>query len=436
MKNIQLPIILLGLICLNLKTKAQEQLSLQAAIDTALFNNLGIVISKNDAKISSNNLSRANAGMIPSLDLNAGSNYSNNKLTQEFSTGNEISKTGVATKSINGQLLLSWTLFDGTKMFATYKKLQTLKEMGELNVLYTTETLIAQVIHAYAEIVKQKILLTSTTNNLSLYEERVKLAETKLKIGKSARSELLQASIDLNVQKNNLVRLTSQIKNAKTVLNTLMMSSLNREFEVTDSLTLKEDLNLDEILMKLDASNTQLKLLQTLEKQRSHEIKEQKSHALPMIKLNAGYNFLNSSSTQGLFLINQSRGPLVGLSLNWNLYNGIQRKQVENTKLLRENVRLAYDETKVNLQATIISAWQANQDAILLAKLEKENYKLAAENLNIITQRFKLGEATTLELKDAQQLNEASISRLANSLFEAKNAETELLLMVGELNRN
>ena len=335
MKNIQLPIILLGLICLNLKTKAQEQLSLQAAIDTALFNNLGILISKNDAKISSNNLSRANAGMIPSLDLNAGSNYSNNKLTQEFSTGNEISKTGVATKSINGQLLLSWTLFDGTKMFATYKKLQTLKEMGELNVLYTTETLIAQVIHAYAEIVKQKILLTSTTNNLSLYEERVKLAETKLKIGKSARSELLQASIDLNVQKNNLVRLTSQIKNAKTVLNTLMMSSLNREFEVTDSLTLKEDLNLDEILMKLDASNTQLKLLQTLEKQRSHEIKEQKSHALPMIKLNAGYNFLNSSSTQGLFLINQSRGPLVGLSLNWNLYNGIQRKQVENTKLLR-----------------------------------------------------------------------------------------------------
>ena len=75
------------------------------------------------------------------------------------------------------------------------------------------------------------------------------------------RSELLQASIDLNVQKNNLVKLTSSNKkNAKTVLNNLMMSSLNREFEVTDSLTLKEDLNLDEILMKLDASNTQLKL--------------------------------------------------------------------------------------------------------------------------------------------------------------------------------
>ena len=154
---------------------------------------------------------------------------------------------------------------------------------------------------------------------------------------------------------------------------------------------------------------------------------ETKSHALPMIKLNAGYNFKQFVNA-GLFLINQSRGPLVGLSLNWNLYNGIQRKQVENTKLLRENVRLAYDETKVNLQATVITAWQANQDAILLAK-KRKNYKLAAENPNIITQRFKLGEATTLELKDAQQLNEASISRLANSLLKLKT-ETELFLMV------
>lgn len=73
--------------------------------------------------------------------------------------------------------------------------------MGELNVLLNTESLISNVINAYAEIVKQNILLKSTLSNLSLYEERVKLADTKLKIGKSARSEFLQASLDLNIQK-------------------------------------------------------------------------------------------------------------------------------------------------------------------------------------------------------------------------------------------
>lgn len=433
MKNGLQTILLLVLISCSFAAGAQVQLSLQSAIDTALFNNLGLIISKNEARIASNNLSRAQAGMIPSLDLNAGTNYSNNNLTQEFNTGSEINKTGVANKSINGQLVLNWVLFDGTKMFATYKKLQTLKEMGELNVLLNTESLISNVINAYAEIVKQNILLKSTLNNLSLYEERVKLADTKLKIGKSARSEFLQASLDLNIQKNNLVKQSSQLKIAKLNLNTLMMRSLNSDFEVSDTLQIDETINLEQALAKLESGNIQLKLLQLLEKQRQHEIKEQQSYAYPRINLNAGYNFVSSSSTQGLFLVNQSRGPLVGLTLNWNLYNGIQRKQVENSKLLKENVRLAYVETKVNLQSTVINAWQRYQDAIALAKAEQENFKLAAENLNIMAQRFKLADATILELKDAQQLNEAATTRLANSLFDAKSAETELRMLIGNL---
>lgn len=433
MKNGLQTILLLVLISCSFTAGAQVQLSLQSAIDTALFNNLGLIIGKNEARIASNNLSRAQAGMIPSLDLNAGTNYSNNNLTQEFNTGSEINKTGVANKSINGQLVLNWVLFDGTKMFATYKKLQTLKEMGELNVLLNTESLISSVINAYTEIVKQNILLKSTLNNLSLYEERVKLADTKLKIGKSARSEFLQASIDLNIQKNNLVKQSSQLKIAKLNLNTLMMRSLNSDFEVSDTLQIDETINLEQALAKLESGNIQLKLLQLLEKQRQHEIKEQQSYAYPRINLNAGYNFVSSSSTQGLFLVNQSRGPLVGLTLNWNLYNGIQRKQVENSKLLKENVRLAYVETKVNLQSTVINAWQRYQDAIALAKSEQENFKLAAENLNIMAQRFKLADATILELKDAQQLNEAATTRLANSLFDAKSAETELRMLIGNL---
>ncbi|MBK8295867.1 MAG: TolC family protein [Saprospiraceae bacterium] len=433
MKNGLQTILLLILISCSFTAGAQVQLRLQSAIDTALFNNLGLIIRKNEARIASNNLSRAQAGMIPSLDLNAGTNYSNNNLTQEFNTGSEINKTGVATKSINGQLVLNWVLFDGTKMFATYKKLQTLKDMGELNVLLNTESLISNVINAYAEIVKQNILLKSTLSNLSLYEERVKLADTKLKIGKSARSEFLQASLDLNIQKNNLVKQSSQLKIAKLNLNTLMMRSLNSEFEVSDSLQIDETINLEQALAKLESGNIQLKLLQLLEKQRQHEIKEQQSYAYPRINLNAGYNFVSSSSTQGLFLVNQSRGPLVGLTLNWNLYNGIQRKQVQNSKLLKENVRLAYVETKINLQSTVINAWQRYQDAISLAKSEQENFKLAAENLNIMAQRFKLAEATILELKDAQQLNEAATTRLANSLFDAKTAETELRMLIGNL---
>jgi outer membrane protein TolC len=412
---------------------SQQLITLQTAIDSALYNNLGLIIVRNEAAIADNNATKANAGMLPRVDLNAGTNYANNNLNQKLSTGVEINKSGVSNKSFNGQLAVSWTLFDGTKMFATYQKQQILRDMGDLNVQIKTEEIISTIIRAYSEIVRQSIVLKGTVQNISLYEERVKLAEMKLRIGKSSRTEFLQASLDLNLQKSNLVKQTTLLKNAKLNLSRLMMLPLNSEFETTDSLVIDKTILLPKLLADLENGNKQLQLLHMDELKRTQEIKEQESFYYPRVNLNAGYNFVSSSSSQGLFLINQNRGPLVGLTLNWTLYNGTQRNQVENVKLLRENTKLVYDDTKIALQTMVIAAWQNYQDAIELAKTEEESYKMADENLTIMLKRFKLGEATILELKDAQQVNEASTSRLANTLYDAKTAETELLYLTGKL---
>ena len=412
---------------------SQQLITLQTAIDSALYNNLGLIIVRNEAAIADNNATKANAGMLPRVDLNAGTNYANNNLNQKLSTGVEINKSGVSNKSFNGQLAVSWTLFDGTKMFATYQKQQILRDMGDLNVQIKTEEIISTIIRAYSEIVRQSIVLKGTVQNISMYEERVKLAEMKLKIGKSSRTEFLQASLDLNLQKSNLVKQTTLLKNAKLNLSRLMMLPLNSEFETTDSLVIDKTILLPKLLADLENGNKQLQLLHMDELKRTQEIKEQESFYYPRVTLNAGYNFVSSSSSQGLFLINQNRGPLVGLTLNWTLYNGTQRNQVENVKLLRENTKLVYDDTKIALQTMVIAAWQNYQDAIELAKTEEESYKMANENLTIMLKRFKLGEATILELKDAQQVNEASTSRLANTLYDAKTAETELLYLTGKL---
>ncbi len=433
MKKIKNILILLFLLLNVMQTFAQSVLTLQAAIDTALYTNLGLVISRNEATMADNNASKANAGMLPRIDLNAGANYSNINLTQKFNTGVEINKNGVENRSYNGQLALNWTLFDGTKMFATYQKLQILQAMGDLNVQIKTEEIIYYVINAYSDIVRQKIVLKGLTSNLGLYEERYKLAEMKLAIGKSSRTELLQAQMDLNNQKNLLLQQHTLLKNAKLALGRLLMFSPSKSFEVSDSLELNETISVNEILAQLELGNKQLQLLRMNDKQKLQEVKEQQSYAYPRVNLNAGYNFTSSSSTQGLFLVNQNRGPLVGLNFNWNLYNGTQKRAVENIKLQHQNSLLLYDDTKLTLQTMVTNAWLRYHDAIEIAKREKETSRLAMENLNITMERFKLSEATLLELKDAQQLNEASITRYANTLFEAKNAETELLFLSGKL---
>lgn len=417
----------------GLPIQAQQLFSLDASIDSALFNNLGLMISRNEATISSNNFTTANAGMLPTVDLNSGMNFANNNLDQKFNTGGEIKKNGVISKSYNGQIAVNWTLFDGTRMFAVYNKLSVLDAMGKMNVQLRTEEIVSDVIKAYAEIVKQKILLKGTLSYISLYEERVNLANAKVKVGKSAISELLQASIDLNVQKSNLIKQTSTLKTAKINLSKLMMRPLNDNFEIADSLDMNKTIKIDEVLDKLESGNRQLQFLRLAENQKLYEIKEQQSFSYPRVNLNAGYNFTTNSSTQGLFLKNQSHGPVVGLSLNWNLYNGVQRNLVKNSKLQYQNTKLMYEDTKLELQTMATNRWQQYNDAILLANAEQESYNMTVENLKIIMERFKLGEATILELKDAQQSSENSLTRLANTMYDAKTAETDLLFIVGGL---
>ncbi|MBC7426381.1 MAG: TolC family protein [Bacteroidia bacterium] len=433
MKKLKLNIVLILTLCFS-NIKAQTVITLQAAIDTALYNNLGLRISRNEAEIADNNATRANAGQLPSVGIVAGTTQSNTNLTQVYSTGGELNKTGVINKTYNGQLGLTWTLFDGTRMFATYEKLQVLKNMGDLNVQMRTEELISDVTNSYSNMVRQKLLLQGTKNNITVYQERVKLSNTRVEIGKAARTEFLQASVDLNSQNNNLAMQETSYKNSAVELNRLMMRPPAALFDVTDSLEITPSIELESLLSKIENGNRQLQQLRMTQQQRALELQVQKSYSYPKVDLNAGYNFAKSSSSQGLFLKNQSYGPLVGLSLNWNVFNGnVLRKQIENSKIVLENSKLQYDDAANTLKGMLVSAWQRYHDAVLLSAAERDNYKMSNENLQITTERFKLNEATILELKDAQQINEASLLRLADILYIAKTAETELMFMTGQL---
>ena len=51
---------------------AQEVMSLEQAVSIGLTNNYGIIISQNEQKEAKNNASLGNAGMLPSVGVNAG----------------------------------------------------------------------------------------------------------------------------------------------------------------------------------------------------------------------------------------------------------------------------------------------------------------------------------------------------------------------------
>ena len=86
-------IVIILALFIPLLMKAQTQLTLQSAIDTALKNNLDIQIAKNYVQIAKVSNNYGYAGGLPYINATAGDNLSVNSLSQEIYTGRRPPRT-------------------------------------------------------------------------------------------------------------------------------------------------------------------------------------------------------------------------------------------------------------------------------------------------------------------------------------------------------
>ncbi len=427
---------LLLLVCLMQITDSfsQTTITLQAAIDSALQNNLGIQISRNNFQIATNNSSLGNSGMLPNVDVNGGYNYAVNTLRQETSTGIVTDKNGVDTKSYTGKAALGWTIFDGAKMFATRKKLQSLQQIGELDVKRQITMTIASVAATYFEVVREQQLVQKNLATFNLYDERQRLADRKLTLGNAAKTELLQANVDYNTQQSNLITLKSNLRNAQIRLNELLMHPLDELFVAVDSLGPDSTLQFGGFLNKLENGNLDLQEQLLLNEISKQELKIAKAGFFPQLDVNAAYNYNNNIATQGFYLKNQVYGPSTGIGLSWNIFNGSNQQRLsKNAKLSLQNTQLNISFTKQSINSALATSWTNYQSALAIYHNELQSEKFALENLDIMMKRFRLNESNVLELRTAQQTVEEVQIRLANALYTCNISIVELQQLTGTL---
>lgn len=413
-------------------TAQGQKMTIEYAIEMALKNNYDIIVSKNLAKQNANNNTLGNAGMLPRVDLNASGILANNATKQEFSNGLVVDKNGVQSKNITTGAYLTWTVFDGLKMFATHEKLQELERMGELNAKIQIENTIVKVITAYYSIAMQKQLIIGLKENMTVSEERLKIAQKKFDIGAISKADVLQAKVDLNALRSNLMRQNTLLYDSKANLNQLLIQPVEQDIDVVDSIPLMDQYKYDDLKNAIMTNNSDLLFAQKNIEISRYMIKEGKSMAYPKLNLNANYIFSRSQNQAGFSLLNQNLGLNLGFTASWTIFNGFNTSNnVKNLQLNLENSTYEFENLKTITQLNLMKAFKKNQDDIAILKLEEENQLLAKENLEIALERFRLGASTSIELKIAQESYEGSIKRLTDSRFNAKISETQLLKLSG-----
>ncbi|WP_321334286.1 TolC family protein [uncultured Bacteroides sp.] len=423
MRTLQLFLLLI----LSATVQAQNVLTLDKAVNIALKNNFDILVSRNDADMDQINNTPGNAGMLPTINLNGSGGYEYNNVYQKNSSG--ITKyPNQSSTSLNANVELSWTLFDGGKMFVTKNKLNQIQALGELQFQTKVQETMYNVIAAYYDVVRQKQQLSSINEAISYNKERVTIAQTGFNAGTLAKTDLLQAKIDLNVEMESAIDQQNTISESLKTLNSILgEEDPTIKFDISDSIPLQYSPDRDELLRKLNSSNTSILSFQKQIEISQLALKESQKDKLPTLQLNGGYYLSQAINSEGSTLKNRTYGPQIGMTLSIPLYNGgetkrkisIARKEVQSSGYDMENVKL---QVNIELENTLTDF--DNQRQLFL--IEKSNNELAKENLDICLQRLRLGQTTSLEVHQAQESYVQSATRLTNFEYNLKIAETKL----------
>jgi len=433
--------IILVFLCGSLMAIAQDTIGQQSQILTvedavriALQNNYDIKIASNDLRIDAQNVSLANAGILPRLDAIVNDDNSIQNTSQTRADGTINTLDNARNQSLNYGVTLGWTVFDGFRMFARYDQLKELEKLGDAELKLVILTRVSDVMTVYYDLVQQHQQLSALDSTLIISEQRVTLARNRFTIGKASKLELLNAQVDLNTDTTDLLRQRESFANTKTQMNELLARDVLTPFDIVEEFKVDSSLTLPELTVLAENQNPQL-LAQIINKRVAElQLKQVRANRYPQVNVNTGYNFAESKSGLGFTTETSARGLTYGFSATLNLFNGLLQKRNEKiAKLQIETAEIVISQQNQAINSQLATAYQTYFTNIQLIELEEKNQILAAQNLDITMEKYRIGTIPTLEFRTAQLNYVNAKVRYSNAQYLAKLSEISLKELAGNL---
>jgi outer membrane protein TolC len=427
-------VLVLALVFSQEKLAAQNNLSLKEAVTIAIQNSYDIKLVENNVSIAKNNNNYGVAGGLPTVTATGANNNTLTTINQTFpDASRNTTRSGVDGSTLNGGLSATMILFNGYRVAATKDRLASIEKQTEAalqtQMLNTSSTVMQQ----YYNVIRQTAFLKTIEKSIEASEERVAIVKTRQAIGVANQADLLQSSLDLNAliqAKQNQLLVLEQVK---ADLYNSMVVPANSNYNFTDSIQVDQKLSLSVVESKMK-EHPLLQSAQQLINVNQFLEKETKALTYPTLRANGGFNYNSNKSTAGFILLNESYGPFLGFNLSIPIYAGSASKRaVKNAQINTLSAKLQFDNTAQDLATELFKTYQNYQNSLKQTPIELENYQMSEALLELVMEKFKLGQATIVDVKQAQQSFETAGFRLTSLKFSAKIAEIELKRLSNQL---
>lgn len=419
---------------------AQTTVTVDEVVQIALQKNFDIQVVRATSATQFTDKRFIYGAFLPAFNLNGGyqENYNLNVKNVTFAGVEKVTE-GVRSSNLNGSVQMVWTLFDGTRMFATRQRLLQLAELGEVTIRNQIVNSVAATMTNFYSIVRQQEQLKAINEIMAVSLERVKLAERKLEVGTGAKPELLQAKVDLNAQRTLAVQQEILIQQIKDQMNGQLGFGLPERFEIADTIPIDLNLREEEIIAAIENSNQAVQVAKKNVEVATTAIWEAKASRFPTIQAVGALNY-NKSTNYVAFSptaqqLTRSYGfNSYGLTISMPLLNNMNiNRNIAQARVTQSRMQAIYDQQKALATVGVLNAYTNYDNSKKILLIQEENILVAKENVEIALAGFKRGVTTFIELRTAQQSLSDAYNQLIAARFSTKAAEIELMRLSGAL---
>jgi len=414
---------------------AQKLVSVSEAIELALENNYGIKIISNNKEIAKNNAGVLNSGYLPTVTSSSGATFNRDNLEAEFANGESTALNGAKSSRYNASINLNYTLFDGLGRYYDYKRLKETYKLSELQARETIENTIAQLYVVYYNVAQVTENVAVLEKTLTISKDRITRANYQFEYGQGTMLNVLNAQVDINNDSINLINAKQQLVNTKRDLNVVLGNVISSEFRVDTTIDFKLNIDQNDLANKVKSNNVNLLQLDKNIMINTFIVKANKSGYLPSLGLTGSYGWNKGNNNAASFVaVSTNTGLSGGLSLSWNLFDGgATATRVTNAKIELENRSLEKESMVIDIERNFNNAWDDYQNKLTIFQVQENNIITSTNNFNRTQEKYKLGQATSIEFRQAQlNLINSELNR-NQAKYAAKIAELTVLQLSGEL---
>ncbi len=407
--------------------QAPLTLTLQDALARARGNSVQFQAALTDQGLTQQDKVQARAALLPSVSYNTAFLYTEGNGTP---SGVFIANNGVHEYLSQGDVHQAV----GYSQVSDYRRTGALEAVARAKAEIAARGLVVTVVQGYYGLIAAQRKYANVQQAAAEAESFLRLSQKLEHGGEVAHADVIKAQIQYQDRQRDLREAQLAMEKSRLDLAVLLFPNFNENFTVVDDAELAPPLmSFEDVTRAAENRNPELRASNASLQAAQYEVSAARGGYFPTLTMDYFYGIdANHFATRTDGIHNLGSSALATLSIPiWNW--GATHSKVVQADLRRKLAQRELSLTQRKLLAAMRSLYSEAEAVRSELELLKSSAELAAESLRLTTLRYQGGEATVLEVVDAQNTLTVARNNYSDGQLRYRTALANLQTLTGTM---